>query len=114
MFETVLPETVFGPFPSCQTDDHQVLGAVKNLTEILSGSMLMINRINKDTKENMVKAFYTWWPPTTESSFTVEDAVENLNRGLYRVLVARLSYKGFRHSSTTIARLSPSGLERGG
>ena len=50
--------------------------------------------------------------PLRLSSIAVEDAVEN--RGLYRVFVSRLFCRGFRHYSTTIARLSPpSGLERG-
>ena len=56
---------------------------------------------------------FAQWPPAVESSISVEDAVEN--RGLYRVFVSRLLSRGFRHYSTTIARLSPpSGLERGG
>ena len=39
-----------------------------------------------------------------ESSIAVEDMVEN--GGLYRVFVSRLFKHGFRHYSTTIARLS--------
>ena len=51
--------------------------------------------------------------PAIESSIAVEDAVEN--RNLYRIFVLRLLKKGFRHKSTTIARLSLlSGLEPGG
>ena len=54
------------------------------------------------------------WHLVVESSVAaVEDTIEN--RGLYRVFVSRLFWRGFGDYNTTIARLSPpSGLERGG
>ena len=35
------------------------------------------------------------WPPPVENSIAVEHALEN--RGLYRALVLRFSWKGLRH-----------------
>ena len=43
-----------------------------------------------------------------QSRLRVEGAVEN--RGLFHVFVLRLFYRGFRHYSATIARLSPDSI----
>ena len=50
--------------------------------------------------------------PLVESSIAVEDAIEN--RDHYRGFVSRFFFKGWRHYSTTIARLSfLGGFKRG-